>query len=433
MATTQPAPSAAGTQRGRIFYGWYILAVTMVGGFLAAGTSQLFMGIMLKPMTEDLGWSRTATSGAITLGTFAGGLLSPAAGYLTDRHRPRILAPAGALLVVSAYFLLSNVNALWQFYVAYIIGRGFASAVLGGTVPMTLAANWFRRYRGRAMGLVSMALPLGGSVLTIVGQLIIESHGWRTAFTVFGVALLVLYFVPALLIIRRRPEDLGLLPDGAAAPNGGAEPAIIASGPEASWTLRQAVRTRALWLLIAGLWLGILGNGAISFHLVAYYSDQGISATVAATAISAYGFSGALANGLWGFLVERFSERLLAVIAMSTSALLLLFLLTVSSPAQAFIFALAFGLAARGESSLIMMMVAQYYGRASYGTINGFITPFQMLGLGLGPLVASVFYDVTGSYESAFFVFAAFFGLSALSLGLARQPALPAPASAPAA
>jgi MFS family permease len=276
------------------------------------------------------------------------------------------------------------------------------------------------------MGLVSMALPLGGSVLTIVGQLIIESHGWRAAFTVFGIALLVLYFVPALLIIRRRPEDLGLLPDGAAALSDGAEATNVASRPETSWTLAQAVRTKTLWLLIVGLWLGVMANGAVSFHVVAYYSDQGLSATVAATALSAYGFTGAVANGMWGFLVERVSERLLAVIAMSLSGLCVLFLLTVSSTPQAFIFALAFGLAARGESSLVMMMVAQYYGRASYGTINGFITPFQMLGLGLGPLVASIFYDVLGSYEVAFLIFAASFGLSASCLGLARRPVLPA-------
>src|SRR4029453_16831674 len=132
--------------------------------------------------------------------------------------------------------------------------------------------------------------------------------------------------------------------------------------------------------------------------------------TVAATALSAYGLAGAIANGVWGFLVERVSERLLAVIAMSISGLCVLFLLTVHSTPEAFMFAIAFGLAARGESSLVMMMVAQYYGRASYGTINGFITPFQMLGLGLGPLVASIFYDISGSYQIAFFVFAAFFG-----------------------
>jgi MFS family permease len=418
------APSRAAS--GRVFYGWYIIAVTMVGGFLAAGTSQLFMGIMLKPMTEDLGWSRTATSGAITLGTLSAGLLSPGTGWLTDRYGPRFLAPAGALVVVGAYLMLANLSSLWHFYAAYIIGRGFAASTLGGVVPMTIATNWFRRYRGRAMGLVSMSLPLGGSVLALTGQLIIESHGWRAAFTIFGLALLCIYTLPALLIIRRRPEDMGLLPDGAAAvaetPSGGVE--VVAE--EISWTLKQAIRTRSLWLLIAGLWFGILANGAVGFHLVAYYTDQGISPTMAATALSVYGFMGAMANGLWGVLVERVPERPLAVFAMAMSACALLFLVTVDSGAEGIIFALAFGLAARGESSLIMMIVAQYFGRTSYGRINGFISPFQMLGLGLGPLVASLSYDLSGSYTNAFVLLAGFFALSALLLWSARKPVMTA-------
>ena len=411
--------------RGRIFYGWYIIAITMVGGFLAAGTSQLFMGVMLKPLTEDMGWTRTETSGAITLGTFAGGLIAPGAGWLTDRYGPRLLAPVCALIVVAMFFVLSNLSHLWQFYVAYIVGRGLCSSILTGVVPLTLAANWFRRRRGRAMGLVSMALPLGGSILALVGQLIIESSGWRTVFAVFGIALLVLYVAPALLIIRRRPEDLGLLPDGATLVEQDAMSANVSLQPELSWTLKQAVRTPTLWLLIAGLWFGLLANGAIGFHLVAYYSDQGISATTAATALSVYGFTGALANGLWGFLVERISERALAVFAMMLSAASVAFLLSVDATPQALTFAFVFGLAARGESSLIMMMVAQYYGRASYGTINGFVTPFQMLGLGLGPLVASIGYDLSGSYNTAFLLFAGFFVVSGVALFFARRPAPP--------
>jgi MFS family permease len=425
VTTPTSAPVLRGSQ-GRIFYGWYIIGISMVGGFMAAGTSQLFMGVMLKPMTEDLGWTRTETSGAITLGTLFAGLISPGAGWLTDRYGPRFLAPSCALIVVGAFFFLSNLNSLWQFYVAYIIGRGFSSSILAGVVPLTLATNWFRRYRGRAMGLVSMALPLGGSLLALVGQLIIESSGWRSVFTMFGIALLVLYVVPALFLIRRRPEDVGLLPDGATFITEDPDSTSpTAYQPEVSWTLKQAIRTRALWLLIAGLWFGLLANGAIGFHLVAYYSDKGISATTAATALSVYGFTGALANGLWGLLVERVSERVLAVFAMSLSAASVLFLLTVDAIPQAFVFAFVFGLAARGESSLIMMMVAQYYGRGSYGTINGFITPFQMLGLGLGPLVASISYDLSGSYDNAFFLFAAFFAIAAAALWFARRPALP--------
>ena len=405
----------------RLYYGWYVIGVTMMGGFLAAGVSQLFMGVMLKPMTEDLGWSRTETAGAITLGTFAAGGLSPVVGWLVDRHGPRLLAPTGALLVVCAYIVLANLTEIWHFYLAYLLGRGVAASTIGGVVSMTVAANWFRRKRGRALGFTAMAVPLGGAVLALLGQLIIELQGWRAVFATFAVLLAVLYVVPALLIIRRRPEDLGLLPDGETARQADdrekEEPR-----PERSWTLKEATRTKALWLLIVGLTVGTLANSAVGFHQVAYYTDQGISPALAATLLSVYAFSGAFANGMWGWMIERFSERGLVVTATALCSFAVLFLLMVNTTPEAIVFAIIFGLAGRGESSLIMMMIAQYYGRDSYGTISGFITPFQMIGLGLGPLLGSISYDAAGSYTGAFGALAGAYLVAAVFLFLARKP-----------
>jgi MFS family permease len=408
-------------RRPRVFYGWYVIAVTMAGGFLAAGTSQLFMGVMLKPITDEFGWSRTSVAGAITLGTLGAGLLSLPAGWLVDKYGPRLLAPLGALVVVGAYAALANINALWQFYLAYLVGRGVAATSLGGVVSMTVAANWFQRHRGRAMGLVAMSLPLGGSVLALVAQIIIENEGWRTVFLCFAVLLFVIYFIPACLIIRRRPEDIGLLPDGRSEMVD-SSPDRPAEAPEESWTLNEAVRTRALWLLIAGVTLGVMANGAVGFHQVAYYTDQGIPATQAATVLGVYAFSGAMANGLWGFVVEWISERMLAVIVTLLSAVAVGLLLLVDSTIQALGFAVMFGLMARGESSIVMMIIAQYYGRNAYGRISGFVTPFQMVGLGVGPLIASASYDLSGSYTRAFVLFALSYLVTAFLFWLAKRP-----------
>jgi MFS family permease len=405
----------------KLYYGWYVIGVTMMGGFLAAGVSQLFMGVMLKPMTEDLGWSRTETAGAITLGTFAAGGLSPIVGWLVDRHGPRLLAPIGASIIVCAYIALANLSEIWHFYIAYFVGRGVAASTIGGVVSMTIAANWFRRKRGRALGLTAMAVPLGGAVLALLGQLIIELSGWRAVFATFGVLLAVLYIGPALLIIRRRPEDIGLLPDGETAAEA-SEADKRERKPERSWTLKEATRTRALWLLIVGLTIGTLANSAVGFHQVAYYTDQGLSPAVAATLLSVYAFSGAFANGIWGWMVERFSERGLVVTATALCAFGVLFLLTVDTLPEAIVFAIIFGMAGRGESSLIMMMLAQYYGRDSYGTISGFITPFQMVGLGLGPLLGSISYDAAGSYSGAFVALSGAYMVAAVFLFLARRP-----------
>jgi MFS family permease len=162
-------------------------------------------------------------------------------------------------------------------------------------VSQTLAANWFRRMRGRSFGLLSMSVPLGGSFAALIAQPLVDAHGWRSVFVVFPPIILACFIVPALLIYRRRPEDIGLLPDGdveagsAGAGGRGRQPAVEA---EDSWTLAEAIKTRTLWLLTAGMTIGTLAGGTVSFHLVAYYTDKGMSAEVGALAVSLYAFSG---------------------------------------------------------------------------------------------------------------------------------------------
>ena len=408
--------------RPPFYYGWVILGMTMVGAFLGSGSSQLFMGIMLKPISEDLGWTRTMTAGAITAGTLMGGALSPPVGYLADRYGPRLLMPLGAALVSLAFFALAGLSTLWQFYVAYVVARAVSTVCLGGVVSLTTAANWFYQKRGRALGMVSMALPLGGSLLALLGQYIINDAGWRTVFLVFGVLMAVVVIGPAALLMRRRPEDVGLTPDGSDPdPPGNAKP----QAGEFSFTLPEALRTPTLWLLIASELVGITANGAVGFHQVAYYTDIGIAAASAAAALSVYGMAGAFSSGLWGFLTERFSVRLLAAGVAVMAAVASGLLLTVQNEAMAIGISALYGLAARGEGPLINMIIARYYGRDSFGAISGFVTPFLMIGLGLGPLIGSLAFDRAGTYRGAFTVFIFLYLLTAVFLFLAFPPRLP--------
>ena len=168
-----------------------------------------------------------------------------------------------------------------------------------------------------------------------------------------------------------------------------------------------------------------MANGGIGFHQFAYFRDQGIPQALAAVALSSYALSGAVANGLWGILVERISERLIAVVTMGVAALLCIFLMTVDTFTEAMVFAVLYGLAARGESSIIMMMQANYYGRKSFDAISGFSTPFQQIGLGLGPTLAAIPYDVTGTYNYGFIAFGVIYVLSAVLVFLAKRPTPP--------
>ena len=398
----------------------------MTGAFSAASVSQLFMGALLPVLSADLGWPLSGFTGAITLGTLTGGMLSPLMGRLADRHGPRYLATGGALVLAGALVALAYVEHLWQFYLAYVIGRAISQTTLSGDVARTTAVNWFRRMRGRALGLTQMALPLGGSALALLAQVLLSrGMDWREVFTVFGIGAAAL-ILPLALVLRRRPEDIGLEPDGdpprdAPAPGGSPAP----SGPPASeqgWTLRQATRTPAFWLLTASITVGVSANGAVGFHMVNYFEVQGIPRSTAIAVLSVYAVSGALANGLWGFLVERVPERPLAAGTMVAAAVMTAFLLTITSTPAAVAFAILFGLAARGETSLVMIIVAQYYGRRHFGAISGFMIPFQMTGLGMGPLLASLAFDLSGAYVSAFGTVSAVYGITAVLLWLARRP-----------
>jgi len=391
------------------------------------------MSIMLKPLTQEFGWSRTAATGAITTGTIIAGLLSLPFGRLADRYGPRLLSSIGAVITAGVYVAITKFTNLWQFYVVYVIGRAISTNTLASIAPQTAAVNWFRRFRGRALGLLAMATPLGSSLLAIIAQLIMVDHGWRTVFLVFAFAVIFLQAIPAPLILRRRPEDLGLVPDGDhragdPPPSSGHPPAET----EFSWTLSEAIRTLALWLIITSIFIALTVNAGVGFHLVAYYTDAGIDATVAVGAMSLYAFTGALASLIWGFLTEKFSERLLATTVLLLSAAAILYLLLVKTITGAFIFAVLFGFTSRGEGTLVNIILAQYYGRGSYGTISGFVYPFYMLALGFGPLISSLSFDLTGSYQTVFTLFIALTIIAAWLLWLAKKPTPPVRETGPA-
>lgn len=406
----------------RIFYGWYVLAMIMVSGFVGAGTGQVFFGLMMKPITEDLGWSRSAVAASVTVGALVGAFAQPIAGYLADRHGPRVIVSLGLVVLAVAYVLLSSMAEVWHIFMGYALARGVSQGALTGVVARTAAVNWFRRMRGRALGFTSMAPALGSGLVVLAGQgLLSAGVGWRMVFVILAVVSLSL-FVPAALVLRRRPEDMGLLPDGDDAPASADAGQRSGGAVERSWTLGEARRTRTLWLITYAMAAGAMSNGAVTFQMVVYYSEQGLSDGVAGIALSAYSFSGAAAAVTWGFLTERFSERKLAFAAFAAGGIVTLGFAWVTAAAVGIVLAALFGLTVRGEGSLLNLMLASYFGRGSFGTISGFVSPFQFAGLGLGPLLGALLIQATGSFDALFIVACGLFFSAALAILIAKRP-----------
>jgi len=409
------------------FYGWIIVAITMVAGILAAGVSNITMAVVLKPISDDLGWSRSLTAAAVTMGAVLGGLLSPLFGPLADRLGPRFLLPLGGALVGLLAFGVSLSTEPWQFYATFVPARALTEFLLCGMISFTAVTNWFYLQRPRAMGLVAMATPLGSAALSLVYQFFVTHYGWRSAFLALGVALWVLVVIPGAVLLRRQPEDLGLYPDGIA-PLPDAKGATISkmklndAASEQSWSRPEAIRTNALWLLVASAFLAAIGTGGTAFHTAAYFTDVKIAPAVAAGAVSVMALAGAFGNGLWGALAERISPRGLNVATMLVAAAAVVFLTQVTAPIAAFVFALLFGLNARGAAVLTQVLISRYFGRRSFGAISSVLDPFHKGGLGLGALFAGIAFDFTGNYQTIFMIFAASYVVSALLIFLARRP-----------
>ena len=422
MTTPNPQP------RPRIFYGWYILGVILLTGLFAGPTSQVFIGVLVRPISEDTGWSATAIAGAVTVGGMLSGVGAPFVGVLADRYSPRVLMTFGVVLMSASFFLIASAPAVWVLVLGYAIARGIAQNMIAGVVPRVVVVNWFRRMRGRAIGLVGTAHPIGTFVLGPAALLIISAGlGWRGVWVILGIAVIVFLVLPNALVIRRTPEEMGLLPDGDDVTEAGGQAAREASAREAeeSWTLREAIRTPSFALIILSIVLTNYGGGGLPFHMPQYYADQGLREAIGVAAVSMFAISGAFANTLWGFLAERISERLLGIFTMLMGMALALGFQFVSNPVAAVGYGVLLGIAARGEGSILMILVANYYGRRSYGAISGLVQTALLGGLALGPLIMSVIRESTGSYLSVFYSAAVTFTIAAALLALAVKPKRP--------
>ncbi len=417
--------------RTPFYYGWLVLGVAALGSYAGTGVSQVVLGGIQTLIFEDMGWERSTIAFAVTAGTWTSGLLTPFIGRLADRYGPRGLMPAAALVAGVCFFALAGVQSIWQFYVAYIIARAIANPILIGVVPRTASVNFFSRRRNLALGLTSMARPVGGAINIQIISLIAAAASWRVAYQYLG-AFTLLITVPLFLIMRRRPEDIGLTPDGDARPSAQRRQAAASGNPSApnpgrefDWTAREAARSPAFWFIVVAEMLAILTSGAIGFQVVPYLRDSGLSVAVAAGALSLSSLLGALTNPFLGMLSDRFTPRVIAVTTLAIAVAASALFLVIESPRLSFFVVILWGIATGSTGVLGSMMMAQYFGRRSYGSITGLVGPFQTGALGLGPTFGALLFTFSGGYTWLFTYNLAAYTLAALLIYLARAPSLP--------
>ena len=398
------------------FYGWVVVGCAMCSSVVRQTAAVATLSIFLLPMTDEFGWSRTGISGAVSLGGVLGALVAPFIGPLFDRHGSRALLIASAVAVSGCCVALAGTRGLLWFYVAFSISRLMFSAPfeIGTTSAVT---KWFVRRRARAMSLLIMSTGAGLTILPLVVAAVIAIAGWRTGWLTLAAIAIVFGVIPQWFLLVRRPEDIGLEPDGGVTgPQSRASAIRTAGTGEVSFTRTQALRTPTLWLLMAYTLLVFPVQAGVSLHQAPHLIERGISPTIAATIVSTFSLAGVLSSLLFGYLGDRAPVR--AALAAS-AALLALGAVTmrgVDGPLLGYLSAVLFGAGIGGILTMIPVAWANYFGRAHFGAIRGVTLPAQVGGQAMGPLVAGVLHDLTGGYASGL---AAFAVLSLVAAGVA--------------
>lgn len=383
------------------------------------------LGTFFVALERHFGWSRTLLSGAFSLSRVEGALFGPVEGILTDRLGARRVILIGFVIMGAGLVGLSLIQGIVSFYAAFVVI--FTGAGLAGFIPLMAAINhWFVRYRAMAMGIGLTGTNLGGLLVPALAWAI-TSAGWRATALWMGLGIWVLA-IPVTRLIRNRPEEYGLRPDGDP-PKTSPTAEIFGHKTEEDvsldFTVAQALRTPAFWAITITHGLGATAFVTIAIHIVPALTDAGMSLQMAATVVATYTATGVVFQLVAGFLGDRLPKPPLIAAFNAIQGLGLLIAATTSTVPAAFLFAVVFGIGFGGRGPLLTAIRGEYFGRKSFGTILGVSQlPMNLLMMG-APILAGYLYDVQGTYIVPFVGLAVLCFLGAALILLARKPTLP--------
>jgi len=409
----------------RPFFGWYLVFLAFQAQLMSWGfyfTLTYFIG----PMTADLGWSATEFSTVQLLNNLSFSVVLPFLGRYLDRYGGRTFMIVGGVIGACGIASVAWVNQIWQFYLLMGILVPIAMAMYGSIVAGVALANWFHRKRGRAFALASMGTSAGGVTFGPLASYLIGTIGWRETWLVMAGIVLVGITVPAFLFMSRRPEDVGLLPDGDAPeisppPVRGQRVAPPAPAAVATWTRGEAMRTPAFWLIVLSFAMSNLVIGAFLLHVFPFLISNGFTSSQATLIAVCFSTVLVAAKPFYGIALERWPARRVAFASFLLSGVMIAAMVVLRQPAFLILAVMVYGIGMSGSIPIEDVAWADYFGRWSIGTIRGAAFPIESLLGSAGPIIGAVAYDATGGYSGAFVIFA--IAYSAASLGiLAAQP-----------
>jgi len=406
------------------YYGWIIVAVVFVTMGVAI-TARTAFSLFFPPLLTEFGWDQSVTAGAFSFGFLVSASLSPVLGRAMDHYGPRLVIEAGVLMLGAGLLLATLVREPWELYATLGVLVCGGTVCLGYSGQSLFLPNWFVRRRGLAMSIAFSGVGVGAIVLLPWLQVLIQRDGWRTACLALGLLTLCL-LAPLNLLLRQRPEDLGLAPDGDApghriASAGGAGSNVVDEAWAATdWTLRRALRTARFWWLALGYFGALYVWYAAQVHQTQYLLEVGFTPTVAAWALGASGLIGIPGQIVLGHVSDRIGREWVWTAGTGGFALCFAALLAMAGSPEAslwlYVVVAAQGLLGYGITSVMGAIPAEIFQGRHYGSIFGTLMLAGIAGGAAGPFVTGLLHDRTGTYHAAFAIGAAVSLVSALAI-----------------
>lgn len=411
------------------FYGWYIVGVGILVHIAGTFAFSSTLSIFLKPITEELGVTRGAFSLIRTFEIGVAALIVPLLGPWIDRYGGRGILVLGVLMEGAGLLLSSVVQNFWQFVLVRCSLVIAGEALLGSLVINVTIAQWFVKKRGRAMAIANLGTGVAKLVIPLVAASLFVLVGWRATWAVFGMIAPLLVVVPVLIFVRRRPEDMGLLPDGekACAKSDDSQAGFKgaerhAPRSEISWTRSEVLRQPAFWLLVVTFGIASVGIAGLNLHLYSYVTDMGHSPLIAASFMSTIALTQLASTLVWGILADRFDIKRVSCVQFLIQAVGLV--VAVSSTQIELLYAgfFFYGTGLAGSFVLREVIWANFFGRTSLGTVRGLSLFFSHLFAASGAPFFGFLYDRMGSYNFSFTLFACALFTSSVLILLAKPP-----------
>ena len=418
-----------GPKPAKFFYGWYIVGVGILVNIAGTFAFSSTLSIFLKPITEELGVSRGAFSLIRSFEIGVAALVVPLLGSWIDRNGGRGVLVLGVLMEGTGLLLSSLVQSFWQFVFVRCSLVIAGEALLGSLVINVTIAQWFVRKRGRAMGIANLGTGIAKLSIPIAAASLFVLVGWRNTWAIFGIVAPLLVVVPALIFIRRTPEDMGLRPDGET-PNQDIDASVVnrptenspTVSAEATWTRAEALRLPTFWLLVITFGIAGVGIAGLNLHIFSYVTDIGYSPLVAASFMSTIALTQLGSTLVWGMLADKFDIRKVSCVQFLIQGVGLVMAISSWQIHFTYLGVFLYGTGLAGSFVLREVIWANFFGRTSLGTVRGLSLFFSNLFAASGAPFFGFLHDVTGSYNLSFTIFSCALFTSAFLILLAKPP-----------